>query len=234
MDKRWKNLGLLVLIILVILGVYLFVFNSSSKSIDLGYTDLYNVFESNDVNIENVQNLQMVALIVEEGTELALSEDINIDTAQNMDLLNNNSIVAKVNWVESKENLLKVKEDLKTFKNNLSGYSTSDKSQLAAAVDIYSHAINYAFAEEARLNQTSKIFSEKNFSCGNTSSLIDLNNIAIESYNAAYNLAAEVDDFAYKYDPYSELVFVNLNDQYDSMISSNSFINETLAYCEGN
>jgi flagellar basal body-associated protein FliL len=207
MDKKWKNLIIVIaLIIVIVLGYLVLSGNFSlfeSKSIDEGYVEILNIFERNDVNLENVQTLNMV-----------YSDENGV-----------------VNWIENKANLSKVKSDLGSFKNNLFGYSQTDKSELSSVATIYIHAIDFALASEQRLNKIVSIMANNELNCNDLSPLMDVNSSANSNYIDKYNLAAEVDDFAYNYDPYSEILTIDLDEDYAYLISMHSLINLAVSEC---
>lgn len=212
MDKKWRNLLLFVVIIAVLVVGYLYFFQNSlflpvveEKSIDLGYDEILSLFEKNDVNIENVQTLNMV-YIDDDGV---------------------------INWVEKKSNLLSVKRDLISFKSNLNGYHSEDKSELEGVATIYIHAIDFAVTSEQRFNSIVSIIQGDNFNCSNLSVLSDLNNLVSWNYVDKYNLAAEVDDFAYNYDPYSEILTIDLDSEYAYLLYVHDSINSTIYDCSG-
>jgi hypothetical protein len=208
MDKKWHNLLVILLLIIIVAALIYFILpnvqNFGKKSLDDGYAVLLNVFESNDVNIENVQNLELVGM--------------RADTRE-------------VKWVESKENLLKVKSSLVSFKGNLDEYSAENKSELSDAASIYIYAIDFAFNEEQRMKNISALLVGNGVNCTNYEYLKDVNAISTLSYNDLYSLSVLVDDFAYKYDPYSELLFIDLVDEYDYLKSVNTLYDDTKAYC---
>ncbi len=209
MDTKWRNLVVVIVLIIVVVAGYVYLTQNSSlpesKSIDLGYGEILSVFERNDVNIENVQTLDMV-----------YSDENGIIT-----------------WVEKKSNLSKVKSDLTNFISNLNSYSSEDKVELDKVATIYIHAVDFAVLSEQRLNFIVSTVQKNNFNCNNLSVLSDLNNAISWNYVDKYNLAAEVDDFAYNYDPYSEILSIDLDSEYAYLTSVHDLIDSTISECEG-
>lgn len=212
MDKKWRNLLVIIVIIAVLIAGY-FYFSQNpislpvveAKSIDFGYEEILGLFEKNDANIENVQTLNMV-----------YSDE-------------NGNVI----WVENKSNLNKVKSDLTSFKSNLGAYSSEDRGELEELATIYIRAIDFAFLSEERLNTIMSVIKGNKVTCSNLAPLSDINNASNWNYNDKYNLAAEVDDFAYNYDPYSEILSIDLDKEYAYLTSVHDFIDNTINSCEG-
>jgi len=208
MDKRWRNLGILVLIVIIVALAVLYLPTVSlgeKKNIIDGYEALFNVFENSDVNIANVQTL-------------------------NMEYFDENKGVV---WVEPKANLLKAKTGLADFQKNLKDYSVEDKDTLVAAAKVYSGAIDFSFAEESRSKSISSLFSNPSTVCTSTTLASTLSALSTQSYNDRNKLATEVDDFSNKYDPYTELLSIDMEEAYSVLTLTNWKIADMKDACAG-
>lgn len=209
MDKRWKNLGLffvglVVLIILYFLWINLFQQTESSlKTIDEGYEELDLLFTSNDVNIENLQLLRVVELLPE----------------------------GNIIWQEDKEKLVKLKLDLIDFNNKVNSFEES--AELSAITSLYIGMISYCFSLESSFIKISDILHTGKFDCSRVGDL-DLISLELgERYLEVEKLKNEGINFSLNYDVFSSPVAVDIDEEYNDYTLVNSVIIEMKDYCEG-
>lgn len=211
MDKKWRNLIIIIALVIVVVLGYIYLTQNQvslpvieSKSINDGYEEFLVLFEKNDVNIDNIQLLNLV-----------YSDENGI-----------------INWIEKKDGLLNLKKDLVVFKGNLLEYSIEDRNELSALTDVYIKAIDYSFSSEQEIKSLNVLF-KSGFNCSELNKVTDLNRLIIQNYINLYDLAMDVDDFAYNYDPYSELILIELNDSYDYLLTVQEELNNVIIDCEG-
>ncbi|MDD4128664.1 MAG: hypothetical protein PHY04_02930 [Candidatus ainarchaeum sp.] len=211
MDKKWRNLIIIIALVIVVVLGYIYLTQNQvslpvieSKSINDGYEGFLVLFEKNDVNIDNIQLLNLV-----------YSDENGI-----------------INWIEKKDGLLNLKNDLVVFKGNLLEYSIEDRNELSALTDVYIKAIDYSFSSEQEIKSLNVLF-KSGFNCSELNKVTDLNRLIIQNYINLYDLAMDVDDFAYNYDPYSELILIELNDSYDYLLTVQEELNNVVIDCEG-
>ncbi|HPM85780.1 MAG TPA: hypothetical protein PLI99_01650 [archaeon] len=211
MDKKWRNLIIIIALVIVVVLGYIYLTQNQvslpvieSKSINDGYEEFLVLFEKNDVNIDNIQLLNLV-----------YSDENGI-----------------INWIEKKDGLLNLKNDLVVFKGNLLEYSIEDRNELSALTDVYIKAIDYSFSSEQEIKSLNVLF-KSGFNCSELNKVTDLNRLIIQNYINLYDLAMDVDDFAYNYDPYSELILIELNDSYDYLLTVQEELNNVVIDCEG-
>jgi hypothetical protein len=211
MDKKWRNLIIIIALVIVVVLGYIYLTQNQvslpvieSKSINDGYEGFLVLFEKNDVNIDNIQLLNLV-----------YSDENGI-----------------INWIEKKDGLLNLKKDLVVFKGNLLEYSIEDRNELSALTDVYIKAIDYSFSSEQEIKSLNVLF-KSGFNCSELNKVTDLNRLIIQNYINLYDLAMDVDDFAYNYDPYSELILIELNDSYDYLLTVQEELNNVVIDCEG-
>ncbi|MFA7133554.1 MAG: hypothetical protein WC122_01085 [archaeon] len=211
MDKKWRNLIIIIALVIVVVLGYIYLTQNQvslpvieSKSINDGYEEFLVLFEKNDVNIDNIQLLNLV-----------YSDENGI-----------------INWIEKKDGLLNLKKDLVVFKGNLLEYSIEDRNELSALTDVYIKAIDYSFSSEQEIKSLNVLF-KSGFNCSELNKVTDLNRLIIQNYINLYDLAMDVDDFAYNYDPYSELILIELNDSYDYLLTVQEELNNVVIDCEG-
>ncbi|MDD4467776.1 MAG: hypothetical protein PHF68_01345 [Candidatus ainarchaeum sp.] len=211
MDKKWRNLIIIIALVIVVVLGYIYLTQNQvslpvieSKSINDGYEGFLVLFEKNDVNIDNIQLLNLV-----------YSDENGI-----------------INWIEKKDGLLNLKNDLVVFKGNLLEYSIEDRNELSALTDVYIKAIDYSFSSEQEIKSLNVLF-KSGFNCSELNKVTDLNRLIVQNYINLYDLAMDVDDFAYNYDPYSELILIELNDSYDYLLTVQEELNNVVIDCEG-
>jgi len=211
MDKKWRNLIIIIALVIVVVLGYIYLTQNQvslpvieSKSINDGYEEFLVLFEKNDVNIDNIQLLNLV-----------YSDENGI-----------------INWIEKKDGLLNLKNDLVVFKGNLLEYSIEDRNELSALTDVYIKAIDYSFSSEQEIKSLNVLF-KSGFNCSELNKVTDLNRLIVQNYINLYDLAMDVDDFAYNYDPYSELILIELNDSYDYLLTVQEELNNVVIDCEG-
>lgn len=211
MDTKWRNLIIIIALVIVVVLGYIYLTQNQvslpvieSKSINDGYEEFLVLFEKNDVNIDNIQLLNLV-----------YSDENGI-----------------INWIEKKDGLLNLKNDLVVFKGNLLEYSIEDRNELSALTDVYIKAIDYSFSSEQEIKSLNVLF-KSGFNCSELNKVTDLNRLIIQNYINLYDLAMDVDDFAYNYDPYSELILIELNDSYDYLLTVQEELNNVVIDCEG-
>lgn len=211
MDKKSRNLIIIVLLIIAVIVGYIYFSqnalplpSSELKSIDEGYDKFIELFEKNDVNIENVQLLNLVY-----GDENGV-----------------------INWIEKKNNLSNLKKDLVFFRDNLNNYSIEDKNELNALTNVYLKAIDYGFSTEQEISSTNTLF-RSGFNCGELNKISDLNRLIVQNYINLYDLAMDVDDFAYNYDFYSELILIDLDSSYEYLLFVQEELSNIVVDCKG-
>ncbi|MEK6958869.1 MAG: hypothetical protein AABW59_02375 [archaeon] len=198
MDTKWRNLGIVVAVIVIALIAYFALpsiltpapYVDNTASLDEGYGKMLALFESNDVNFSEFRELKIVGSDLLGNVYLAMPES----------------------------NLIKLKSDLVSFKSNPGPYNAESKAELSAAASVFILTIDNSLADYFDMTKISAYFSEVN-SC-DLANLDDSINIINKAYGRLEALANAVDEFARNYDEYAELVVVDLDSAYPSYISS--------------
>ncbi len=204
---------LLVIVILIAAGYYLYTNKGAISflpfqkvSLEAGYGEILNIFEINDVNINNVQQLNMV----------------NLSSAN------------KVVWVEKKENLAKVKVQLANFSDSIASRAESKEvsDELSAAADLYASAIDFGMKNEIYLNDLAK-GANKEFSCNDLTFVNSLPSKAQSMYNDVEALSNKNSDFILTYDLYSMPLLIDLDAEKQFVDFTKTMVDETAVYCAG-
>lgn len=213
MDKRWRNLAVILVVAIVLLVGYYFYqgyLNLSYPSVqkltvDDGYLDLFSLFKKNDLDIENFQRLELVGMTPNGNVE----------------------------WVVEKNKVLRLRDDLVRFYSSASE-KYADFEELRDISGLYINIIDYSLRNEVRFKKISKIFSMDSVSCASFLPIIsDANKIAHEIYLDAYALDLMSLDFSLKYDLLSDPVVIDLA-QYESELTTiDSVSNAVMEECRG-
>ncbi len=214
MDKRWRNMGILfVIVILIVAGYFIYsnkggpvVLPFQKVSLEAGYSEIVSAFESNDVNLTNVQALNIV----------------NLSNAN------------KVVWVEDKASLLRVKTQLVNFSTGIASRAESKEvsDELKAAADLYVAAIDFGIKNEVYLNDLAK-GANKDFSCSDLTFIRGLPAKAEDMYSDLEKLSNKNDDFILTYDLYSMPLLIDLDTEKEFVDFSKVMVQQIEAYCAG-
>lgn len=210
MDKRWRNLGVLLVLVLVVLVAVFFVFPSfifKPLTIDEGYEKIDALFVENDVNLDNMQSVTLVYV----------SSDLK-----------------NVVWLEKKENVANLKKDLVDFSQSINVSSNSKEvvDELNAVVDLFVGVIDYSYYYESVYNPIGQKIGPNGISCENISVAYDLNEAAYNTYAALEELSLKNEEFALNYNISSNLVFIDLGTESIYLDYINSFVDDFNKNCE--
>lgn len=214
MDKRWRNLGILVLIIIVIVaGLILYSGNFSLNavtgqkvSLDSGYSEILGLFKTNDVNFQNVQDLNMVYL----------SEN------------------GKIVWVESKTNLNNLRSGLANFSGNISSraVSTDAAGELKSASDLYISAIDFGIKSEGYWKSLSDL-NKSALTCADSGKLATIKQVYASYYSDLSGLSAKNESFAQQYNIGANLLVIDLENEKQGVDNITGFADAFAADCNG-
>lgn len=221
MGKLLRNLGILIIVI-IIAGAAFFFYNGGKLSqlssisdivpsgkkvsLDAGYGEILAIFNNNDVNIVNVQNLGVVGVT------------------------SDNAVV----WVENKANLQKVSSQLTDYSKNISSRAESADvaGELSDAAKLYSAAIGFELNNGAYLENLAK---QTNVSgdCSNLNYFLDLNANAYRTYAELDALANQNDAFLLNHEMFAQPLVIDLDGQRAAVSDTEAIVADMKQRCSG-
>lgn len=214
MNKQWKNFGIFALLLVIILVIIFFVLPNFSPTqekltLDQGYEKILTIFEQNDVNLENLQEMKLV----------------NISEGPNFDVV----------WIEKKENVLKLKEDLVNFKEELykKNIEKEDLEELSSIVTIFIKTIDYSLTSESQFNEIKEIVGSNSLNCTNLNVFSDVNSLLYENFYLLEELDYMNADFIVNYDLNSSPLNIDSDVAYSSLLLNESVFDDVKSNCEG-
>jgi hypothetical protein len=213
MDKRWRNL---ILIIVVIIVLALVVSNLSlitnlfeeqtlgieSTPLEQGFSEILTVFKANDVNFDNLQSNNLV-VIKESGDFI---------------------------WVEKKQNLVSLKTDLLEIRSNSFSKYPGVSGEMTTIIDLYLNLINFTLENEDNYKDLS-LFLVSEFNCNLIDSAKDSNKFVFDRYLFLEELDTGVEDYAIEYDLFAQPLFISLEEERYSAISFSNAVTEVITNC---
>jgi hypothetical protein len=221
MDKRWRNLIILIILVLVVVLALNYnalfglipqeeteeevILTEQEIILEEGYSDILEIFEENDVNITNVRNLE--TFYVDDSGEMVYNE--------------------------SSEKLLKLSSDLEQFSIGVdSKYPVDEALQLGEAATILNDAVLFSL-KSANLAYQKKDVDFDTISCEQKQIVVDANAQAYELFYNLADLADEVDYFNSTYDENSEIIFIDLATHASILENISASFADFIESCEG-
>lgn len=197
MNKQWKNFGIFALVLVIILVIIFFVLPNFSPTQEKLTLD---------------QGYEKILTIFEQN-------DVNFSQFRELDIFSADDL-GNINWKIGHSNLEKVKSELLLMKSNISSYDVDSANELSDAIGVFVYAINSAIED----NENYIKLSAYDFSKCNLTNFEEANVLLTYSYNKRLFLAGMVDEFAYNYDEYSELLVIDLDAEYVGFLESSKYI----------
>lgn len=215
MDKRWRNLIVLFVIIVVIASAFMYQDDllemvqptlvepeETNISLEEGYALITTTFESNGVDIKNVQELRLLG--------------VN----------DSNNIV----WLEDEEQLIKTRDELTVLYYSFdSVLSSEDTNELQLITNLFINTIDLAFYQKELADLQVELLASD--VCQKLDKLEQFESLSKAIYLDLTVLAEEVDLFRYRYDMYSEPIVINLDNEFDSLGLINEYVRESKQGC---
>lgn len=213
MDNRWRNLGILIVVVLGVVGIFYFypiisnLFSPTPSvqkaSLDDGYKEIVSVFEKNGVLLSDLKDFNLVS----------------VDDS------------GKASWSASETKVLSLRKDLLSFYDGANAkFSDKNAAELKAVSNLFIYTIDYSIKRKAILDQMSETATA--FSCDSREKMTDLNALALLAYKDAISLSEMNNAFRQKYNSNSNPIDVDLQKEYQDLVFIDSFVSEAIASCE--
>ncbi|MFA6268433.1 MAG: hypothetical protein WCW13_01605 [archaeon] len=216
--NRWGNLIILIVIIVIIAGVYLY-FQNGGKipfismgqtylPLDEGYAKMISAFEKNNVDLESLKKMSLIE-VDDNGSPY---------------------------WVTSRDNILLLRIDLYNLLDYYTkNFSPNDANELIQLDKLYMDAVDLSLSQGEFLGNVVYMGNliKNGTICDHITEVKDLNATSLVVYSGYNDLKIKSLQFKLDYNLYAEPILVDMQSEYDSIKTFDELLGSYMNTCKG-